>query len=209
MPAPNATFVAESPTQPPSRSPTAPKTSSSNSVPSLPPPSKSPASTLDLSSWAAVSKKPGNTSKDVNVAPKKQAPPKYMLFNTYDERLDAELPRADANAVQRLFDRIKVQKVCNPYHLTGKCDKEGYCDYHHAPRLSPGEQLALRHHARKRSCPRRSDCFDFDCTFGHVCAYGRDCSWEETCYFSAVHHVDKTPAYKYYENGKKESVTTG
>lgn len=86
--------------------------------------SPSPAASAD-SSWATVSKKPGNV-KEINLATKKGPQQKFMLFNRHDERLDPELPKADQAAVQRMFDRINKSKVCNAYHLNGNCDKGEY-----------------------------------------------------------------------------------
>lgn len=156
------------------------------------------------SSWATVSKKSGNAA-NINVSSKKQPAPKFMLFNIHEERVDADLPRADRAAFERLLDRTNANKVCNTYHLLGKCDKEGYCDYDHGTRLTPGEQLSLKHHARKRCCPQRSNCYNFDCYFGHVCPHMPGC-WYDNCFFNDVHHVNKTPAYKLYDNGKQEAV---
>lgn len=163
--------------------------------------SPSPAASAD-SSWATVSKKPGNV-QGINLASKKAPQPKFMLFNRHDERLDPELPKVDYNAQQRMFDRINTKKVCNAYHLNGNCDKPSeYCDYQHEPKMSGGELLALKHHARRRCCPLRTECFDMDCVFGHVCPYGADCHFDN-CYFHDVHHIEKKPAYKILEGGEQ------
>jgi len=180
-------------------------------IPAMTPPTtktipirKTPSPAPTDKSWATVSKKSGNATI-VNVAGKKQPAPKLILFNVHEERIDSELPRADRAAFDRLLDRTNAKKVCNPYHLTGKCDKEGYCDYDHGQRLTPGEQLSLKHHARKRCCPQRSNCYNFDCFFGHVCPHQPGC-WYDNCFFTDVHHVNKTPSYKLYDNGKQEKV---
>ncbi|KAL2352892.1 C-x8-C-x5-C-x3-H type zinc finger protein [Cryomyces antarcticus] len=153
-------------------------------------------------SWAAVGKA-NATEKTINIAAAKFAPRKFILLNAYEERLDPELPRADKNAVNRLHERIKREKVCNDYHIRGTCEAGKYCDYAHGERLSPSEQLALRHKARARSCPSRSACRHFDCTFGHVCPYGEDCQFEQ-CYFRELHNIDENVAFKLYEDGSKE-----
>ncbi|KAF1350901.1 hypothetical protein BDV97DRAFT_397882 [Delphinella strobiligena] len=167
--------------------------------------SSSPSPSVDstaASSWATVGKAtPGQ--KSINIAPKRSVNRKNIILNQYDERLDADLPKADTSAQQRLFERTKKRKVCNSYHLRGKCEAGQYCDYDHGERLSPGEQLALKHRARTRSCPDKSGCRDFDCTNGHVCPYGTAC-YNDGCWFQDVHDIDLEPVSRVYENGEKE-----
>ncbi|KAF2455853.1 hypothetical protein BDY21DRAFT_274092, partial [Lineolata rhizophorae] len=94
---------------------------------------------------------------------KAAAPRKVILLNAYDQRIDAPLAKPDRASVERLNGRIKEHgKVCNEYHLTGKCSNS-WCGYVHGERMGPGEQLALRHKARGRSCTAGSDCRAFDC----------------------------------------------
>jgi len=190
----------------------------------MPPMSKStsPSPSVDstASSWATVGKSaPGQ--KQINIAPKKPANRKYILLNKYDERIDPDLPKPDASAQARLFERTKKQKVCNNYHLRGHCEAGKYCDYDHGERLSPGEQLALKHRARTRSCPEKSACRDFDCTNGHICPYGTNC-YNDGCWFQDLHDVDlvsgicirfdklltciKEPSVRFYENGDVERL---
>lgn len=158
-------------------------------APSLPKPA-SPAPSVDStqSSWAAVGRAPGQ--KSIVIAPEKPANRRFMLLNQHEERLDIPIPKADPSAQQRLFDRTAKRKVCNNFHLRGKCEAGEYCDYSHAPKLTPGEQLALKHRARTRSCPQRSYCRDVDCTNGHVCPYGDGC-FHDGCWFQDVHDVEK------------------
>lgn len=134
--------------------------------------------------------KAGTGQKSINIAPKKATNRKFILLNKYDERIDPELPRVDTSAQARLYDRIQTKgKVCNIYHLTGKCDAGEYCDYHHGEPLSPGELLALRIRARKISCVNSSHCRDFDCTYGHICPCKENCK-NDICWFEDVHGVD-------------------
>ena len=198
MPPPPAPAV-----QPPALlPPIAPPKPSMSTPPSAPATvaSPSPAASAD-SSWATVSKKPGNI-KEVNLVSKKGPQQRFMLFNRHDERLDPDLPKADSGAIQRMFDRINKHKVCNAYHLNGNCDKGEYCDYDHGVKMTPGELLALKHHARRRCCPLRTECFDFNCVFGHSCPYGADCHFDN-CFFHDVHHIEKKPAYKILEGGEQ------
>ncbi|KAI5202680.1 hypothetical protein E4T38_05446 [Aureobasidium subglaciale] len=152
------------------------------------------------SSWATVGK---NAPKTINIAAKKAPARKFILLNAYDERLDSILPKADQAATTRFTERVRTKKVCNNYHLNGKCKAGKYCDYDHGERLSPGEQLVLKHRARTRSCPDRGDCRDFDCTDGHVCPYGKDC-YNDNCWFQEVHDVDTKVVSRIFESGEQE-----
>lgn len=160
--------------------------------PPLKPSSPAPSTESVRSSWATVGKAPpgSSSSASINIAPRKAPLRRFILLNAYDERLDPDLPRVEPAAQQRLFDRIKRNgKVCNNYHLNGKCESGQYCDYDHGERLSPGEQLALKHRARTRSCPDRGACMSFTCTNGHVCPYGKGC-YNDGCWFQDVHDLD-------------------
>ncbi|KAI5273960.1 hypothetical protein E4T47_02870 [Aureobasidium subglaciale] len=152
------------------------------------------------SSWATVGK---NAPKTINIAAKKAPARKFILLNAYDERLDSVLPKADQAATTRSTERVRTKKVCNSYHLNGKCEAGKYCGYDHGERLSPGEQLVLKHRARTRSCPDRGDCRDFDCTNGHVCPYGKDC-YNDNCWFQEVHDVDTKVMSRIFESGEQE-----
>ncbi|KAI4737518.1 hypothetical protein E4T50_11985 [Aureobasidium sp. EXF-12298] len=174
-----------------------------------PTPAQAAASTLpksttpnpsDSSSWANVGK---GAPKTINIAAKKTPARKYIVLNANDERIDPPLPRADPAATTRLLERVRHKKVCNNYHLNGKCDAGKYCDYDHGERLSPGEQLVLKQRARQRCCPERGYCRDFDCTNGHVCPYGKDC-YNDNCWFQDVHDVDTKPASRIFEDGERE-----
>lgn len=165
------------------------------SIDPSPTPAQAAASTLpktttpnpsDNSSWASVGK---GAPKTINIAAKKAPARRFILLNANDERIDSVLPRADAAATARLLERVRHKKVCNNYHLNGKCEAGKYCDYDHGERLSPGEQLALKQRARQRCCPERGYCRDFDCTNGHVCPYGKDC-YNDNCWFQDVHDID-------------------
>ncbi|KAK8211497.1 hypothetical protein M8818_003150 [Zalaria obscura] len=162
-------------------------------------------SPAESSTWAAVGKS-GVTGKCINITPSKAPNRRHIITNAYKQRLDPDLPKPDYAAQQRLFDRIRKHKVCNAYHLIGKCEAGEYCDYDHGERLSPGEQLALRHRARTRSCMNRGDCRDFYCTLGHICPYGDKCTGGDQCWFADVHDIDQTPAWRLFESGEKELV---
>ncbi|GAB7353105.1 hypothetical protein MBLNU459_g3647t1 [Dothideomycetes sp. NU459] len=176
----------------------------SKAAPPPKPSSPAPSTESTSSSWATVGKIAHGSSNNINIATRKAPARRFILLNAYDERLDPEIPRVEPAAQQRLYDRIKRNgKVCNGYHLNGKCESGQYCDYDHGERLSPGEQLALKHRARTRSCLDRGECRDFLCTNGHVCPYGKNC-YSESCWFQDVHDTDLEPVSRIFENGDKE-----
>ncbi|KAK3701475.1 hypothetical protein LTR37_015449 [Vermiconidia calcicola] len=173
------------------------------------PKSASPAPSSDSassSSWATVGKS-GMTAKTLNIASKKAPVRKFILVNVHDERVDAELPRCDPGAEKRFGDRLKSSgKFCNNFHLTGKCQSGEYCDYNHGERLTPGEQLVLKHKARSRSCPGKEYCRDLGCTFGHHCKFGKACYMPD-CWFDSSHGMDLQPAKRVYEDGSEEWIS--
>ncbi|KAF2502887.1 hypothetical protein BU16DRAFT_22082 [Lophium mytilinum] len=167
------------------------------------PVAKSPTPPAD-STWASVGKT-GITEKKISIASNK-TPRRYIVFNADGERLDLPIAKADRASQDSLHQRIKKGKVCNDYHLKGRCENIG-CPYSHAPRLTQMETLVLRNKARGLSCVQGSDCFDFNCYFGHVCA-NYYCDGGPQCYFGHRHkdQMDTAPAKKYYEDGTEEDV---
>ncbi|KAK0274606.1 hypothetical protein LTR54_001140 [Friedmanniomyces endolithicus] len=181
--------------------PTAPVKHSSSSSPA--PSAESGAS----NTWAAVGKT-GPTTKTIDITSKKAPAKKHVLVNTYDERLDAPLPESDSKAFARFADRIKIHgKMCNNYHLTGKCEAGEYCDYHHGERLTPGEQLVLKHKARSLCCPQKTTCRDAGCSLGHHCKHGSGC-YLEWCRFAETHGRDLEPAKKVFADGSEEWLSS-
>ncbi|PSK60255.1 hypothetical protein B9Z65_1153 [Elsinoe australis] len=181
------------------------RTNGLNGVPiASPSPTPTPApENGNAASWARVSKTVDNT-KEFQVAGKKPTPVKYILYNKDNERLDPPLPTVDKASQDKLFRRVKEQgKVCNNYHLTGKCP--GKCGFQHGEKLQGAELTALRFRARTRACGQKSACEDYDCTMGHMCPYGNQCHGEG-CPFDDVHHIDLTPSYKFYQDDRIEVI---
>ncbi|KXL46403.1 hypothetical protein M433DRAFT_88094 [Acidomyces richmondensis BFW] len=174
----------------------------------VPQKSPSPAPSMDSTSsntWATVGKA-GASGKIINVATKKNHTKKYVTLNVQDERLDERLPDIDSKAYQRFEERVKrYGKCCNNYHLNGKCEAGEYCDYNHGERLTPGEQLVLRHKAKSLSCPQKYACVDVNCFLGHHCKYGSAC-YLEHCRFADTHGQDLEPAKRLYEDGTEEWI---
>jgi len=132
-----------------------------------------------------------------------------MLFSVHEERIDQPLPNSDPAAEKRFDARLKSKgKCCNEFHLKGHCPAGEYCgerpplrtllceyiltddpDYVHGERLTPGEQLVLKHKARSLTCGNRPYCDDIDCYKGHHCKFGKSCMISG-CYFSDTHGMD-------------------
>lgn len=131
-----------------------------------------------------------------NPAPTQALPPtwapnqKIVLLNVNDERVDGNLGPMDAEASARVAERSEQHKLCNDFHLRGKC-KTMTCTYSHEPRLDPKELVVLRYKARYLLCERRSACRIPDCWHGHMCAI-RNCAKPLSCRFKELHHIDKT-----------------
>ena len=154
--------------------------------------STSPAPSSDSATsgtWATVGKG-AQGSKNINIAPTKTAPRRFVIVNVDDERLDQPFPRPDPAAEKRFTARLKEHgKCCNDFHLLGRCPANEYCDYQHGERLSPGETLVLKHKARSRTCPQRYNCRNPDCTFGHHCKFGKGCL-TDSCWFEDTHYME-------------------
>lgn len=114
---------------------------------------------------------------------------KIVLLNVNNERIDSYLGPIDADASARVAERFEQQKLCNDFHLRGRCWTSG-CTYGHEPRLDPKELVVLRYKARYLVCEKGSACRIPDCWHGHMCS-GRSCTRPAFCRFKDVHHIDK------------------
>jgi hypothetical protein len=125
-----------------------------------------PTESSDDFSYAAVGKS-GAVSEVVSIAPGKKpaaVKKKYVYFNKGEQRLDEPLPPRDRGSADSLESRMNKngKKMCNHFHLGGKCDAGKFCHFQHEPRLMPGELNALRYKARSLPCKNRY-CDNIDC----------------------------------------------
>lgn len=147
-------------------------------------------SSPEATSWAQVGNKgkPNGQNYSIAPAPKKERP--YILLNAFDQRLDIPVSKAKSN-FEGLDARVKRSgKVCNVFHINGKC-YDPYCEYDHDPRLGEAERTALRIKARQRSCALMLNCMDPYCINGHQCVYGPNCAYGDDCFFAETHHMDR------------------
>ncbi|KAF9701721.1 hypothetical protein EKO04_000380 [Ascochyta lentis] len=179
--------------------------------PSTPAPSVS-ATESSEDSWASVGKVGTERTNSISILPtaksKANTKKKYAYFNKSEERLDEPLPPRERAAVDALDARMKKngKKMCNNFHLGGSCAQGKFCHFQHEPKLSLGEQNALRYKARSLACHNRY-CEDIDCYLGHQCANERDfgyCRFESSCHLRATHGMDKQKYVRVDRNGKEE-----
>ncbi|KFA66940.1 hypothetical protein S40285_05734 [Stachybotrys chlorohalonatus IBT 40285] len=113
--------------------------------------------------------------------------PTQLLRNNLGQRVDAPL-----TYLQKDFIILKNRKLCNHFHLLGKCpflETNGKCQHYHGERVSISQAAALRAVARQSPCQRRLNCSDPDCIFGHRCT--RDNCVPGDCKFhSTMHHTN-------------------
>lgn len=168
------------------------------------PSSDSATSGANSTSWAAVGKN-GTAGKSISIAPKKAPARRFILLNGYGDRIDPELPKTDQGAETRFQRRMDSNggKLCNNFHLGGKCEAGQYCDYVHGEKLSPGELLVLKHKATSLNCPSRTYCRDFGCYLGHHCKWGNQCRFDK-CRFEGTHNMDLEPARRLYDDESEE-----
>ncbi|KAH9882848.1 hypothetical protein J1614_000214 [Plenodomus biglobosus] len=177
-------------------------------------PSTAPAESGDPNgdSWATVGKTGAPSNGNISIAPAttKKINKKYAYYNKDGERLDLPLPPKDYAAAQSLEARMKKygKKLCNNWHIGGKCDNGDFCVFQHQPKLSPNELIALRYKARSLACKNRY-CENIDCYLGHQCAMERDfgyCQFSDTCHLSASHGMDRVKYVRYDKAGNAENA---
>jgi hypothetical protein len=114
-----------------------------------------------------------------------------VLKNKAGQRVDARLEYSMAD-----FHDMKGRKLCNPFHLTGKCpymDNYGNCQHGHDDKLklSPKSLRALQAVARYSPCRQGPYCNDPDCVQGHCCPR-ENCKRVDCRFPDVMHSVDTT-----------------
>jgi hypothetical protein len=147
----------------------------------------------------------------INVASKKKPKsPRFILQNVDDWRLDDKIPPVPGRDIESLKEKRSAHgNLCNELYLSGKCSKPDRCSYVLDVKLNAGELLALKMMARTLTCPERSYCEEFGCYNGHSCpmeAKGKKCAKGEDCKFSEFHGMDLRPAFKVWDDGRREAL---
>lgn len=182
----------------------------SNPSPSVTP---APTDSSEDSSWAGVSKTGAPTNGSIPIATsantkKDNKNKKWAYYNKAGERLDLPLPPRDPAAAASLEARMKKvgKKMCNHWHIGGRCDNGKFCSFQHEPKLSAAELNALRYKTRSLACQNRY-CENIDCYLGHQCALERDrsyCPYPDNCHLRDRHGMDIQKHVRYDREGNSE-----
>ncbi|KZL72545.1 ccch zinc finger dna binding protein [Colletotrichum incanum] len=154
-----------------------------------PPPTPSP-------DYASAAAKPAflssgrSSSRSHSSASPMAFPLREVYRNKAGQRVDPPLSYA-----QQDFIMMKSRKMCNSFHLTGRCpyrEAWGKCSHEHGQSPSPKELQALRAVARQSFCHSGLACRDPNCVFGHQCPR-EDCNGA-SCrhrFPLELHNIDK------------------
>lgn len=141
--------------------------------------------------FAAVAKVPSSPAQSAPVqlyyAEPKVPPQGVILRNKFGQRVDSRL-----SYLQSDFSNLKDRKLCNNFHILGKCyylEKFGKCHHVHGEKLTGQRLEALRAIARQSPCLNGLSCSQTDCVAGHKCP--REPCHLENCWFpKEMHNVD-------------------
>ena len=115
------------------------------------------------------------TKNEFQLLPRNHQIPKgQVAVNQNQHRLDTYIPPPTNDAIARLKARSDRQKLCNSKHLIGACDNES-CGYDHSP-ITDDLRPALELLSRSMPCPKRGDCRNENCVYGHICQRA-DCKY--------------------------------
>ncbi|UKZ51990.1 hypothetical protein TrVGV298_005757 [Trichoderma virens] len=153
--------------------------------PGTPMPSNAPLS------FAAAAKAPSSPAHSAPAqlycSEPKPSPNGVILRNRLGQRVDSRLSYSQSD-----FSSLKDRKLCNNFHLLGKCyylDKYGKCHHIHGEKLTAQQLEALRGIARQSPCLNGLSCSQTDCVAGHRCP--REPCHLENCWFpKEMHGVD-------------------
>lgn len=91
----------------------------------------------------------------------------FLPLNKDGQRLDTYV-RAPTSEEWRIYNaRFHKKKPCNSYHLQRVCTTFD-CPYDHNE-LEPETRHVLEYVLKCNPCPRRSECRESDCFYGHIC----------------------------------------
>lgn len=142
--------------------------------------------------YASVAGKAPSTSAPpptTQLSPSRVPVSTQVLRNRMGQRVDAPLKYSFDD-----FMSLKARKLCNSFHLLGKCSSRafenyGKCQHDHDGTLNRSEMEALRAVARQSPCQRGLECNDPDCPFGHRCTR-INCAMGDCRFSRAMNNVD-------------------
>ncbi|SPO00805.1 related to CCCH zinc finger DNA binding protein [Cephalotrichum gorgonifer] len=139
--------------------------------------------------YATVASKPAaatspTTGPSAAAAPSPATAMWKVQRNRLSQRVDTELRYSVPD-----FQDVKARRLCNRYHLTGKCPYQKGCYHEHGERLAPKLREALLAVARLTPCVSGLQCDDPNCTSGHRCPWS-SCPGDECRFPREMHEVD-------------------
>jgi hypothetical protein len=118
-------------------------------------------------------------------------PSGHIPVNSNAHRLDPRIAAVDKAAMTKLFQRGNSKRLCNHFHLLGRCDHGSNCEYDHTP-LDTDLLPALELLARSLPCSQRGRCRLESCLSGHICQElnCRHYGGQKSCRLSHSAHVE-------------------
>lgn len=108
--------------------------------------------------------------------------------NKDGHRLDILREKPSPEFFNAYNERKEKQKVCNSYHLAGRCEKGQECEFDHGELYGPA-LYTLKYILLKSQCPEGGACRDPTCFVGHVCQVD-DCKGGSGCRFKLDKHIN-------------------
>jgi hypothetical protein len=93
--------------------------------------------------------------------------PRCVPLNAAGERVDPGIPCSP-----ELVRTVKNMRLCDGYHLTGRCKLGDQCSYKHGERATDRIAEVMRFFARCGPCPKGPGCRNSRCLWGHFCPRG-------------------------------------
>jgi len=111
-------------------------------------------------------------------------------INNDGERIDTFLPKPTSEARELYHQRAKKHKLCNEFHIGGKCQNVT-CVFDHSP-LEPEAIYVMRYILKEYPCSRKGKCRLAKCTNGHICQKD-GCRGGPPCKLNShMHDIDPT-----------------
>ncbi|KAH7068645.1 hypothetical protein FB567DRAFT_482944 [Paraphoma chrysanthemicola] len=113
----------------------------------------------------------------------------YIPLNKDAQRLDLYMRPPSQEEWSIYNTRFHKQKPCNNFHLQRVCTTFG-CPYDHQE-LEPEARHVLEYVLKCSPCPRKSECRQSDCFYGHICQKDGCQGQMKGCRMKAdLHNVD-------------------
>jgi hypothetical protein len=112
----------------------------------------------------------------------------FVPINKDGKRIDIFLPKPTPEARELYQKRVKEHKLCNEFHLGGKCQNVN-CAFDHNS-LEPEAMHVMKYILKEYPCPRKGKCRLAKCYYGHICQKD-GCRGDKPCKFNPyMHDID-------------------